>query len=182
MVEEKPVYYDFTRGEHYFSITENDPGFSHVFIEGNEIGLKFRKTGDIYWVSFMGETKRNEKIKDMLKGKDLRSIKSGMLFPIVLNKNGRAYYFYQYNENVEAEVTEHLLKLQNAFDEIHGIGSFKIEKISDAENPTELFNYGSVNELFYEIEILVPYEGPDMKGIQKRISMNPEENEFIIKH
>lgn len=182
ILENKALYYDFNKGEHYFSISEGDPGYSNVLLKGKDIGIKFNKKGDLYWLSFTGVTKGNEKIKELLNGKDLRSIKNGMIFPLVLNKGGRAYYLYQYDEKAESEVTEHLIKMQKVFEEIFGMDSFRIEKISDAENFCEIFNYGTVNEQFYEIEIHMPYEGPSMRGIQRRISLEPTENEFIIKY
>ncbi len=177
----KSIYYDFLTGMHYFFVTENDPGYSRLILEGEKIGLKFNKNENIYWVSFQGETLGNEKMRSMLMGKNLRSVDKGMVFPLVLNKEGRIYYLYQYDASSEPDVSESFYKIQRAYNEFYGSGSFKIERISESENFIELFKYGQVDQNFYEMEVSFPYEGPNLIGILKRATINPEEDEFIVK-
>ncbi|MGC8662781.1 MAG: hypothetical protein ACP5TX_00025 [Thermoplasmata archaeon] len=182
ILKNKSVYYDFTKGEHYFLASENDPGYSHLLLEGEDIGLKFNKNEDVYWISFTGETMGNENMKKILNGKNLRSIEKGMMFPLILNRNERLYYVFQYSVEEENDVTENLLKIQNAYTEFYGPDSFRIEKISESEPLPDIFTYGYVDEPFYEIEILIPYDGPNMKGVLKRLSFEPKENQFMVKY
>jgi len=83
---------------------------------------------------------------------------------------------------VEAKVSERLLSIQDAYNNIFGPESFKIEEITDAFDFHEFFKYGELEEPFYEIEILIPYEGPNMKGLLKGYTINPLKDQFLVKY
>ncbi len=182
IVKGKAVYYDFLTGAHYFSISEKDADFSRVMTESKDFGFSFNRKGDIYWFSFLDDTVSNEKVVKLLKGKDLRFLEDSILFPLVLNKNGRFYYLFQYNKSVEAEVSKRLLSIQDAYTDVFGPESFKIEEITDAFDFHEFFRYSEIEEPFYEIEILIPYEGPNMKGLLKGSTIDALKSQFIVKY
>ncbi|MGC8681659.1 MAG: hypothetical protein ACP5TW_06475, partial [Thermoplasmata archaeon] len=165
IIKGKTIYYDFLTAEHYFSVSENDPGYSKLILDGKEIGLKFNKKGNIYWVSFYGETLKNDEIAKKFEGRNLREIKKGMVFPLILNKDGRLYYLYQYAEDAESDVSTDLILIQNAYDDIFGPGIFRIEKIGNVEKFANYFKYGHFDQTFYEMELSVPHNGPDFIGI-----------------
>ncbi|MGC8699993.1 MAG: hypothetical protein ACP5R3_00010 [Thermoplasmata archaeon] len=177
----KTTYYDFLTAEHFFSIFENEPGYSRLILEGKDIGLKFNKKEDIYWVRFFGETLFNEEIRKILQNRNLREIEKGMIFPLILNKNGRLFYLFQYSNDVIADASADLIYIMNAYNETYGPGTFKIEKISNAESFLNYFTYGDFEQIFYQLNLNLPYEGPDFVSILKRLSMKPEEYEFLIK-
>ena len=176
----RAAYYDYVTGRHYFSVSRNERDYPEVIMTARKLGLEMTSRGDLSWISYSDPTVSDEKLSKPIEGRELRFINEAVLYPLVLYNRGREVHFLQYATSAESDVSDRLLAMSESYLNSDTAKVFRVEKVSEAEEFTDFLRYGDLAEPMVELELSVPYEGPDIRGIMKGTTTDVLRTQFLI--
>ncbi len=176
----RTAYYDYLTGRHYFSVNRNESDYPEVIMKSRKLALEMNDSGDLSWISYQDPTISDEKLSESIGGKELRFLDEAVLYPLVLYNKGREVHFLQYTESSENDVSDRLLAISGSYLDSGYNGVFRVEKISDSGEFIDFLTYGDIAEPMVEMELSIPYEGPDIRGILKGASTDVSKTQFLI--
>lgn len=182
LIDKCILYHDWVNNEYYFIKSKSDLDYHEIKIYAMRSNIQFNENNNILWFYFKGITSMNQKLDDFVQKNMIYLLNNVYHFSSVILKNNRFFYLGQFKSEDSSQITKLFVKLQNVFDEVLGPGSMEIHDLSNnLYVPVEFIKFLNIKTSIYEIRIKINYQGEEIKGLMKYISLkNNENNHFYV--